>query len=283
MKTMNSIPKIIKEIKSGVVQINFYDAGEKISSGSGFLCKDKLITNNHVFYPQGITLEETSVSIRFGDTSYGEDDPILTNFKDLKEFINVGSTEENFDYLVIDLNKSLKAIQHIKINDKLVNLDKRYKFELGSHLDVEEGEQILIMGFPFGNKNLTSHIGYVSSIYDNGRVNIIQLDASINNGNSGGPLIDFKTCKAIGTITRKQTGLAEQFDELIKGFDTNINLLSRLKGSLRWGNLDIMDIFSATQRQMKSIAWNIKRSSNVGIGFAFSCENLKKENFYDKH
>lgn len=279
---MNNLSKLIEEIKSGVAQINFYDAGEKLGSGSGFLCRDKLITNNHVFYPNGNIFKEASVGIRFGDTPFESNDPILTNYEVLKSFINVGSTEDNLDYLVIDLDESLKNIQHIKIDKEFVNLDRRYKFELGSHLELKEGEQILIMGFPFGYKNLTSHIGYVSSIYDSGKANIIQLDASTNNGNSGGPVVDLKSKKAVGYVTRKQTGLAEQFDDLIKSFDSNLENLDKLKGTIRWGTLDLMDIFSATQRQMKNISINLKRSANTGIGFAFSCENLKKENFYAK-
>jgi len=34
---------------------------------------------------------------------------------------------------------------------------------------------------------------------------------------------------------------------------------------------------------MKAIAINIKRSANVGIGYAFSCDKLQKEDFYQNN
>lgn len=265
---MNNIPEIIKKVKSGVVQIIFYRNGEKINSGSGFLCCNRLISNNHVFYPDGIPLNDTTVGIRFGDMLISNDDLIKISYDDFIKKMETSSPQEFNDYAIFKLDEG--------------EYNGRYQFELIDHPSVKEGEKILIMGFPFGSRNLTSHIGYISSIYNNGVVDIIQLDASTNNGNSGGPVIDLKTCKVVGYVTRKQTGLAEQFDELVKSFDANIEVLTRLKGTLSWGKLDIMDIFSASQRQMKSIAWNLKRASNTGIGFAFSCNKLISEPFYDK-
>lgn len=264
---MKSIPQIIKELKSGVVKISFYQGEKRVNSGSGFLCRERLISNNHVFFdPNNNPLEGTMVGIRLGNMAVIEDDLIKMSYENFMEKLESSSSSENYDYSIFKINE--------------IDYNKCFQFELGDHDDTEEGEQVLIMGYPFGLNNLTSHLGYASSIFNKGGINIIQLDASVNNGNSGGPLINIKTHKVVGIITRKQTGLAEQFDELIKSFDANIDLLLRLKGSLRWGGLDIMDIFSASQRQMKSIAWNIKRSSNVGIGFAFSCNKLKEEKFY---
>lgn len=61
-------------------------------------------------------------------------------------------------------------------------------------------------------------------------MNVIQLDASVNNGNSGGPLVDLNTKKVVGIVTRKDTGLYKQFDDLIASFDTNIEVLKKLQG-----------------------------------------------------
>ncbi len=264
---MSKIPQIIKNLKSGVAKISFYKDGTRISSGSAFLCRKRLISNNHVFFdPNAKSLEGTIVSVRFGNMNTREDDLIKMPYEDFMKKLENSSPTEMYDYSIFKLDQ--------------IDSNKYFQFELGDHNDIEEGEQVLIMGYPFDQINLTSHIGYISSIFNEKDINVIQLDASVNNGNSGGPLIDLKTYEVVGIISRKQTGLAEQFDELIKSFDDNINLLSRLKGTLRWGNLDIMDIFSVSQRQMQSIAWNLKRSSNVGIGFAFSCDKLKKEKFY---
>lgn len=269
MSKKRKIPDIIKKVKSGVCVINFYKDGKKINSGSGFLCKGRLISNNHVFFdPDKNPLINTVVGLSFGDTPSEDEDSFNESYEDFMDRLEVGSSEAEQDYAVFSLDKNL--------------IEKRYQFKLGDQNDVTEGERVIIMGFPFGSKNLTSHVGYVSSIFQERNIKIIQLDASTNNGNSGGPVVDLKTLKAVAIVTRKQTGLAEQFDELVKSLDSNINLFQSLKqgGSVKIMGVDPIDYMQVSQNQMKILAQNIKRSANTGIGFAFSCERLKKESFY---
>jgi hypothetical protein len=50
----------------------------------------------------------------------------------------------------------------------------------------------------------------------------------VNSGNSGGPLIDLKTGKVAGIITRAETGLLrEQFDRLLQALKDNQRILQR--------------------------------------------------------
>ena len=56
-------------------------------------------------------------------------------------------------------------------------------------------------------------MGNVPNAKSNG-VDIIQLDASVNSSNSGGPLIHPESGDVFGIITRKATGLTDMFDEL---------------------------------------------------------------------
>jgi len=278
---MTNIPDIIENVKNGVVKVTFYDAGDPLNSGSGFLCKNKLISNNHVFFPNGQKLDSTSVGIRFGDTLPGDEDPILINYEDLIKCNEGGSQEDYYDFIIIDLIKAVEDTVDKKLTIDIGNIEDRFNFELADHTDVQEGEKILIMGFPFGANNITSHIGYISSIFKDDTANIIQLDASTNNGNSGGPVIDLNTKNVIGIITRKKTGLAKSFDDLEKSFDKNLEALSLVNGTMTiGGNIDLIQSFKATQVQMKIVSKNIKRSANTGIGFAFSCDKLKQENFY---
>jgi len=75
--------------------------------------------------------------------------------------------------------------------------------------------------------------------------------------------------------------LAKSFDDLEKSFDKNLEALSLVNGTMTiGGNIDLIQSFKATQVQMKIVSKNIKRSANTGIGFAFSCDKLKQENFY---
>lgn len=252
------IPKIIQEVSSGVVLISFYKDTEKIGSGSAFLCKNKIISNNHVFHPrEGNFPLETTVILKVAGSEF------KFQYSDLAKYVVCGSEEQYDDYIILD----------IKNEDFFKN---KFCFELGNHDDVKIGQQILIMGYPFEHENLTSHVGYISAKYIEAGVNVIQLDVSVNNGNSGGPLIDPITNKVVGVVSRKATGLARQFDDLIASFDYNAKTLGQLQG-LSWGKLTIGEIFSTSQNQMKEIARNIKRSANVGIGYAFSCDKLINE------
>jgi len=254
-----SMPTIIADVSSGVVSVTFYNGDNKIASGSAFLSGGKIVSNNHVFHPvEGDFAPNTIVRLMVSDSRF------IFQYSELTKYVISGSTVDNHDYILLDISTSNF-------------FDGKFQFELGTHDDMSVGEQILIMGYPFEHENLTSHLGHVSAKYIEGDVNVIQLDASVNNGNSGGPLIDPSTKKVIGIVTRKATGLASQFDELIHSFDSNATVLSKLQG-LSWGKLTIGEIFATSQRQMKEIARNIKRSANVGIGYAFSCNKLKEEN-----
>lgn len=263
------IPNIIEKLKSGIVKITFYKNGRKINSGSGFLCRGKLVSNNHVFFDLDKNFfRGTTIGLRFGDMLISGDDSHKMSYEDFMKQLEIGSTEDNFDYAVFNI--------------KEIGCNKRHQFELGDHKDVREGSEVLIMGYPFGENNLTSHVGYVSSIYNNGKTDILQLDASTNNGNSGGPVVDLENLKVVGIVTRKQTGLAEQFDELVKSFDQNIEIFDKAKQAIiTFEGINYKEALKVTQEQMKAISINIKRSANTGIGYAFSCSELKKENFYE--
>lgn len=68
-----------------------------------------------------------------------------------------------------------------------------YVFELGSSSDLSVGDRVFAIGSPLGlDKTLTS--GIISSddrhLFSAGFV--FQIDAAVNSGNSGGPLIDEK-------------------------------------------------------------------------------------------
>lgn len=46
---------------------------------------------------------------------------------------------------------------------------------------------------------------------------------------------------------------------------------------MSFGSMDIMDSFILSQNQMKMITKEIERSANVGIGYAFSIEQIEAE------
>ena len=66
-----------------------------------------------------------------------------------------------------------------------------YVFDLGSSENLEPGDQIYAIGSPVGlEKTLTSGIVSSTDRSIGMSINVIQIDAAVNSGNSGGPLID---------------------------------------------------------------------------------------------
>jgi S1-C subfamily serine protease len=105
----------------------------------------------------------------------------------------------------------------------------------------------------------------------------IQIDASVNSGNSGGPLINAHTGEVIGIVTRSITGLTEDFDELVKSFEENIKALNNVKGAVRLSGVDPLEALLVSQAQMQRITRNIRRTANVGIGIAYSIKEVLSE------
>jgi len=81
---------------------------------------------------------------------------------------------------------------------------------LGSSSSLAVGDQVVAIGNPLGELTATMTAGYVSAknrdVTTDGRtINMIQTDAAINSGNSGGPLFNMKG-EVVGITTAKYSG-----------------------------------------------------------------------------
>ena len=75
---------------------------------------------------------------------------------------------------------------------------------------IEVGEQVIAIGNPLGELTNTMTVGYISALdreinTDGTPINMLQTDAAINSGNSGGPLFDMNG-NVIGITTAKYSG-----------------------------------------------------------------------------
>ncbi len=82
--------------------------------------------------------------------------------------------------------------------------------KLGSGATLGVGEQVVAIGFPLSAQDATLTVGYVSAknrdVNTSGvAINMIQTDAAINSGNSGGPLFNMNG-EVIGITTAKYSG-----------------------------------------------------------------------------
>lgn len=81
---------------------------------------------------------------------------------------------------------------------------------LGSSDDLIVGDQVVAIGNPLGELTSTLTVGYVSAMdrginTDGTVINMIQTDAAINSGNSGGPLFNMNG-EVVGITTAKYSG-----------------------------------------------------------------------------
>ena len=252
-----STPDLVEKVRSGVVHIEFHVGGNRVASGSGFMSRGLLVTNNHVFLGPG----GSTVVLAWQPTQ----DPssrveVKLSYEAFASALVTGSDRNNYDFAVL----------------KLAQLQNQglYQFDLSPPNTRRVGDQVLVLGFPLEHRNLVCHLGAISSFYASGPVQIIQLDASVNQSNSGGPLLDAATGQVIGVVTRKGTGLSKLFDELFAVFDMNITALNAAKGMMSMSGVDPVAAIIAGQHQMKALSAEIQRSANVGIGYAFSVEHL---------
>ena len=164
-----------------------------------------------------VLIEATVTAEYFGQTSSGissgsgfiltEDGYVATNFHVVE-----GATSVNV-VLYDGTSYAATLVGQDSINDLAVlkveasGLDA---VELGSSDDLIVGDQVVAIGNPLGELTSTLTVGYVSAKErtvntDGIAINMIQTDAAINSGNSGGPLFNMKG-QVVGITTAKYSG-----------------------------------------------------------------------------
>jgi hypothetical protein len=163
-----SLEDVISGTLPAVVLVQTTDA-----RGTGFfVSSDTVITNAHVV--DGATY----VTLR---TSSGDDTPAM---------VTVRSNE--LDLAELHVSKSRAGQATLPLTDS-------------SHVRV--GEEVVAIGSAMGLQNTVTR-GIVSSLRRLGSVTLVQTDAAINHGNSGGPIVDHSG-RVVAVATMKMTGDAQ--------------------------------------------------------------------------
>lgn len=148
---------------------------EGVSAGSGFVLTSDgyIVTNHHVV--EG----SSSISVSFADG---------------RQYTAqlIGSDAINDIALLRIVAKDLRPVT------------------VGRSIDLRVGDQVVAIGNALGELSFSLTVGYVSgtdrSIATDGSItNMIQTDASINSGNSGGPLFNVRG-EVVGITTAKYSG-----------------------------------------------------------------------------
>lgn len=83
--------------------------------------------------------------------------------------------------------------------------------KLGSSSDLIVGDKVAVIGNPLGDLTATLTVGYISAkdrviSTDGSLINMLQTDAAVNPGNSGGPIFNMNG-EVVGIITAKYSGM----------------------------------------------------------------------------
>lgn len=179
-----SISSSVDKVYGSTVLVIAYDGGKQISTGTGFVYKKDnkkayIMTNNHVID------EADEVEIEFNDSDETIEAEILG-----------GEVYSDIAVLTIDVDDAGEVV------------------EIGNSEELKLGDTIFTVGSPMGatykgtvTKGIVSGkdrmvevnlTGSTSDYY----MNVLQLDAAVNPGNSGGPLCDVSG-KVVGIISLK--------------------------------------------------------------------------------
>jgi putative serine protease PepD len=162
-QTTSAISAVYRRVKNGVVEVETSNAAQGGATGSGFVIDEEghIVTNQHVVGGA------QSVTVTFSDGPEVE--------------ATVVGTDPSTDIAVLDVDRPSSELTPLS-------------FAAGRSLEV--GDAVIAIGSPFGLEGtLTS--GVISALgrdipSPNGFTieNVVQTDAALNQGNSGGPVLD---------------------------------------------------------------------------------------------
>ncbi len=173
-------PAVVTVVGTIPGQTNFFgQSGDATVSGSGFFISDQgyLVTNNHVVD--------------------GTKDLNIILSDGTQEKATIVGTDQYSDIAVLKADGKVPAVAALGNSDKL-----------------DPGESVIAIGSPLGDFKNTVTVGVVSATgrsIDTGNgytiEGLIQTDAAINHGNSGGPLVNLAgEVIGINTLIVRNTG-----------------------------------------------------------------------------
>ena len=180
----NSISSSVDKVYNSTVVITASKSGQQISTGTGFIYKKSgklayIMTNNHVI--DGAD----KAQIEFSDSDKKIDAKIIGG--DKYADIAVLTIEDN-DYPIVEFGK----VEDLKLGDTI--------FTVGSPMGVNY-KGTVTKGILSGKDRMVD-VSLTKSTVADYYMKVIQIDAAVNPGNSGGPLCDVSG-KVIGIISLK--------------------------------------------------------------------------------
>ncbi len=206
LKEDSAVIDAVRKVRPAVVTVinlmqphrGFFGSSVPTASGSGVIVDNKgyIVTNQHVI--DG----EQSLQVIFADGTKADADVI--------------GVDQTADIAVIKVNGSVPAVA-----------------QWGDSNSLEPGQVAIAIGSPLGDFRGTVTVGIVSGLNRSvgNQQGLIQTDAAINNGNSGGPLVNsLGQVIGINTLVVRSTSEGNVAEGL--GFAIPANLVRDLAGQL---------------------------------------------------
>ena len=184
----NSISSSVEKVYGSTVAVSAYNNGKQISTGTGFIYKKAkgmayIITNNHVI--DGAD----KAQIEFNDSDKKIDAKIVGG--DKYADIAVLTIDDSDEYKVVEIGEN----ENLKLGDTIFTvgtpMGTSYKGTVTK--GILSGKDRMVEVNVSGNNAGTTADYYMK---------VIQIDAAVNPGNSGGPLCDVSG-NVIGVISLK--------------------------------------------------------------------------------
>ena len=208
------VADVARNLTPATVRVLIVEDGDVISSGSGSIIdldKGLILTNNHVIgsgqAEVSNTLFDEPLAAELVGTSYCDDLAVLQ---------------------VKDLKSKVKGLKQIK---------------LGEAATLRQGQRVVTLGYPraaakFEDFDLSVTSGVISktrTVWDRPGTpfhdNVIQTDATINQGNSGGPLVNLKGEQVgVNTYTLSGAGIQQS------NYAISIGRVREILGTLEGGD-----------------------------------------------
>ena len=254
----NSLAKAINKVYDAVVAIEGYNGREKVGTGAGFVYRtdDKygyILTNEHVITDAtkvDVTMsnDEKVTAIELGNDKYLDLAVLKIDKKYIKNVVTIGNSEK------------------MNLGDTI--------FAIGSPMGIEYRGSVT-SGIISGKDRLVSTTTSKGNTYD-WVMKVIQIDAPLNPGNSGGPLLNTNG-DVIGVCTMKL------IDDSIEGMGFAIPIeyaMSHIKTledsvKIKWptlgvgmkdvtdANLQINDVSLPEDQRDGVIITNVKNGSSA--------------------
>ena len=260
--------KVWNSCHASICQLVFLnERGVTVDSLTGFKVNNHLITSQHA--------SKISKAYKVDITFVGPDANTVTATTRIpyQEFLHnhrIGVADETGHYAVFEIDlPEFEMIPSLKLSEQR---------------NLVIGSPLVSLSFICGYSNLALKTGIISSYFTNNEgLRFIQFDGSIGCGNSGAPLIDPETMEVVGIVSRRDTPAAKAHIQLMDILSSNLVELRKVESSVKFGDIDPIQVLIANQNQLKQLAKIIYKHSSHSVSFATTLDKVLSFFNHDSH